>query len=304
MTSCQKKQDVISAEELAREDSLALHVAVMPVIDCLPIYYAKHTGMFEAEGLDVRLLEHLSQMDCDTSLLNRRAEMAYTDIFRVLLMKENIGVATITSGKLSLITARTKRVRQLKHLNERMVALERFSTSDFWSDRLTDDAGMEKNDIYRPQINDVRLRTSMLNEQLVDAALLPEPYATQAELQGNKRIKSVLEADSLPHFNCLALHRKLLADKYRKGQLKDFFTVYEKAVKTINNKEYDREVLNSILYYQYEMPVTVIDTLKIPQMYGVQKPKESDVDKAITWLQSRERAPQKQRRDSLVYKVP
>ena len=300
--SCQKEQVSDSADENRTRDSLALHVAVMPVMDCLPIYYAQHTGMFEAEDLDVRLEEYLSQMDCDTAIQYQRVEMAYTDILRVLQMKENVGVITVMCGKLSLLTAHTKRIRQLKHLNERMIALDRLSTADYWSDKLMSEAGLETTDIYRPQINDLRLRTSMLTEQLVDAALLPEPYATQAAMVGNKRMKSQLEGDSLPHFNCLAIQRKHLSDKHRKEQIKRFMAVYDKAVKAINSKDCLQDTIRNILNHQYAMPTAVIDTLKIPPFLQSRKPSENEVSEAIRWLQSRERAPKKQRCDSLLCK--
>lgn len=301
--SCQREQTSESPEETQQRDSLALHIAVMPVMDCLPIYYAERTGMFKAEKLDVRLEEYLSQMDCDTAIQNQRVEVAYTDILRVLQMKENIGVVTIMSGKLSLLTARTKRIRKLKNMNERMLALDRLSTSDYWSDKLMEEAGMEQTDIYRPQINDIRLRTSMLTEQLVDAALLPEPYATEAEMRGERRMKTQLEADTLPYFNCLAINRQSLSEPYRKKQIQQFIAIYDKAVKEMNGKDCQQDSIRRILGRQYAIPTEVIDTLKIPKFAISQVPKENDVQKATRWLQSRERTLLKQRIDSLVCKL-
>ncbi len=302
LVSCQGEQVSVSSEDNLWHDSTALHIAVMPVMDCLPIYYAEQAGMFKAENLDVSLIEYLSQMDCDTALQNKYVEVAYTDIIRVLQMKENISVITSMYGKLSLLTAHSKRIRKLKHLNERMVALDRLSTADYWSDRLMDEAGMEMNAIYRPQINDIRLRTSMFTEQLLDAALLPEPYATQAEMQGNRRIKTQLDGDTLPLFNCLAIDRRLLSDSLRHKQITLFLTIYDKAIKKMNSKECKQDVIHSILKSQYEIPESILDTLKIPHFMPSRAPMETEVNEAVRWLQSRERTPLKQRRDSLYYK--
>ena len=44
MASCTSKQEaMLSSEEEAQTDSLTLRIAVMPVMDCLPIYYAQRT---------------------------------------------------------------------------------------------------------------------------------------------------------------------------------------------------------------------------------------------------------------------
>ena len=57
LISCQQEQNTLLPEEQAMKDSTALHVAVIPVMDCLPIYYAERMQMFQSEGVDVRLTE-------------------------------------------------------------------------------------------------------------------------------------------------------------------------------------------------------------------------------------------------------
>ena len=50
MASCTSKQEaMLSSEEEAQTDSLTLRIAVMPVMDCLPIYYAQRTGLMKDE---------------------------------------------------------------------------------------------------------------------------------------------------------------------------------------------------------------------------------------------------------------
>ena len=47
-------------------DSASLRIAVMPTIDCLPLYVAEEEGMFERQGVSVSLYPYQAQMDCDT----------------------------------------------------------------------------------------------------------------------------------------------------------------------------------------------------------------------------------------------
>ena len=59
----QKEKKRIAAAELRRIDSLAFKTAVTPTIDCLPVFVAKETRLFDTLGVDVRLKQMNAQMD-------------------------------------------------------------------------------------------------------------------------------------------------------------------------------------------------------------------------------------------------
>ena len=296
--ACQRTTEGISPEELAKRDSLALHVGVMPVMECFPIYYAQKMGFFTEEGVDVSLKEYLSQMDCDTAMQNKRVEVGYGDLIRALQMTEEIDVIAELQGRMSLVTARSKRIRQLKHLNERMVGLDRLSTSDYWSDKLMERAALEQTAIYRPQINDVQLRTFMLTEQLLDAAILPEPYASVAARKGNRQLFST--NDSTPSFACLTVARQTLSDTTRVGQIQRFLNAYSKAVDELNGSTRNEDSIRNILQNNYALEASVADSLPWPTFHHVRKPKAENVDIALQWLRKRERNISSKRRDSLI----
>lgn len=298
LISCQQEQNTTFPEEAARQDSLALHVGVMPVMDCLPIYYAQQTDLFNEQGVDVRLRDYLSQMDADTALQRGWVEIAYTDVIRSLQMKEDVRVVMGLPCKHSLVTARSKRIRQLKHLNERMVALDRLSMSDYWSDEAMLKGGLEQTSIYRPQINDIQLRLSMLSEQLVDAALLPEPYATQAIMKGNRCIFT--SNDSSLTLACMTIRKNVLTDTMRMAQIRKFFKAYNCAVDQLNGEKCRHEIVRNIFRGQYALPDEVIDSLKLPVFRHARMPLNKDIDVAAQWLQSRERPIGKIRRDSIL----
>ena len=64
---------------LAKEDSAALKIAVLPTLDCLPLYVAQELGLYDTTLVDVRLKPFTAQMDCDTALMGTTAEGAVTD---------------------------------------------------------------------------------------------------------------------------------------------------------------------------------------------------------------------------------
>ena len=262
LCSCHRDAATISPEEQARKDSLALHVAVMPVTDCLPLYYAESMGLFEKENLDVRLHEYLSTADCDTALANKVCQVAYTDLFRLKMMDrcDTTHVLATLDGKLYLISARGKRIRSTKHLKERMVALNRHSTADYWSDQILEEAGLEALDIYRPQINDIQLRTSMVSDELIDAAILPEPYASWAEMNGHRRIAQT--GDFALPTACFAIDKETANDTHRKQQMTALIRVFRASVSALK-KEVCQDSLRSILINKFALPNEVADSLML-----------------------------------------
>lgn len=299
--SCQREQATVSPEEDARFDSLALYVAVLPVMDCLPIYYAQRMGMFREEGLNVCLQEYNALMDADTALMRRRVDLAYADMARVLERQGDslpLRVVAGTNGRLTLVTAKKKRIRALKHLGERLIALERLSAADYWSDEIMREAGLEQSAIYRPQVNDVKLRWTMLREQLVDGALLPEPYTTLAKELGHNPLFT--STDSIARWNCLAIRRETARDTMRNRQLRTFFRVYNKSVEMLNGRAYNADTLMKLWTKVYELPREVADSLVLPTFPHADLPEAKDVDLALQWLKQRERHIRKAARDSLL----
>lgn len=289
LASCTKQEATISSDDAARRDSLALHVAVVPVMDCMPIYYAQRMGMFDSLGVDVRLLEFQSLMDVDTALNQRHAQLGYTSLPRLVIMeqegKDTLHEVAGLEGKLYLLTAHTKRIRNLKQLKERMVALERHSAADYWSDQLMKEAALDQADIYRPQFNDIGLRTTMLTSQLVDAALLPEPQASIARFKGNRQIAET--NDSTVRLSCIACTPEVLSDSLRKTQQERFLKAYDKAVNALNKKT-NPDTIAMILRKDYRLSHELADSIVLPKFQTTSEPSPLSRQTVINWIKGRQ----------------
>ncbi|MCF0199047.1 MAG: ABC transporter substrate-binding protein [Bacteroidaceae bacterium] len=287
LASCNQQGAMLSSDEQAA-DSLVLRVATLPVEDCLPVYYAQRMGLFDSCGVRVNIQEYQSQMDCDTALVRLHSDIGYTCLPRIYVLQsqgDTLLPQFYTSGRMYLVSAKTKRLKKTKLLQDRIIGIERNSTADYFADQIITSAGLKTSDIYRAQINDVQLRTSMLNGQLVDAALLPEPYATLAECEGNYRLVSI--PDSTLHFCCWAISSKTSRKKTLGQRIEQFASAYRKAANAICTGHCNKDTLNAILRAHYGLPQMVIDTLKI-QVGVLPSPKEDSQRQAIkSWLDAR-----------------
>lgn len=292
----------LSNEEQAQRDSAALHVALMPVHDCFPAFYAQRMGIYDRLGLDLRILTLQAQLDTDTALMRGRADLIYSDLARAIFMQQDttpLRAVAATEGTLQLITARRGRVRQLNQLKERMVAVARHSITDYWSDRLTDTASMARADIFRPQINNVRIRTDMLCNGTMDAAFLPSPFAEEALLRGNTWNFTTQQLS--PRLTAFVASEEAANDTTRQRQMRLFFQGYDEAVEALN-KGGIQDTLVAMYKQLFLTPDTLIDTLlrATPRYTPLRAPRQSDAEAALQWLKSRGKVKKGYSADSLL----
>jgi len=298
-SGCSQKADV-SPEEEARRDSVALHVALMPVADCLPFYVAQRAGIYERLGLDLRIHTLWAQLDTDTALLRRRVHVAYSDLVRAMMIQQtdtfDLRAVAALPGELQLITNRRERVRALGQLKERMVAVSRHSITDYWSDRLMDSARMAQTDIFRPQINSVRIRTDMLCNGTMDAALLPQPFALETRLRGHALNFSTEGLQ--PRLAALLVPTAVLADTTRLQQIRWLFQGYDEAVAL-------RDSLPALLKQLCLTPDSLTDTIAraLPPLPLLAEPRRADADAALRWITSRGKARKGYTPDTLIQTI-
>ena len=236
--SYETKQKLSRAERarLKTADSLALKVAVMPTIDCLPLFLADDHRLFDTLGVDVRLRLRKAQMDIDTALIGGSVEGAVSDSVRVARMQSR-GTALVELGTTNtswqLIGNRSARLKEVKQLGDKMVAMTRYSATDFLTDHVL--TGVKTTaTVYRVQINDVLLRLQMLLNNEMDALWLPEPQATTARLHGH----TVLW-DTQKHnlwLGRVAFREKAMNDDRVRKQIDVFKRAYNMACDSLNQR--------------------------------------------------------------------
>ncbi len=239
VVSCGTSSD--EAEQRRREqqrlDSLALKVAVTPTLDCLPLFIAEEQGWFEREGVSVQLRPYTAQMDQDTAMLRQRVEGMTTDRHRIEWLREQgmpVRQVATTSLKWQLISNKTARIRQLRQLDDKMVAMTRRSATDWLCQHIADSVGLKPERLFRIQINDVHVRLDMLRNGIMDAMFLPEPQATVARHDGHYVL---LDTDSMGlHMGVIVFSEQVMADTMRQRQVEQFLKVYQMAADTIAAK--------------------------------------------------------------------
>jgi len=266
-----------------REDSAALKVAVLPTLDCLPIYLAKEHQMFDT-AVDIRLKQFTAQMDIDTALVNNRVEVGVSDLVRIERLKkqgDSLRYLTSTNAYWQLVTNRGARILDLKHLDDKMLAMTRYSVSDLLGDLAVDSAKLKTERVFRIQINDVNVRLKMLENNEMDALILTEPQAAAARLLKHKVLMDTRKLNM--EMGVIVSQWKGMDEANRAKQLRAFTRGYNKACDSIN--QYGLESYAPLIAkYCRVKPEAVKQIGKDLKFHHIALPREEDVERAKAWL--------------------
>ena len=269
--------------EAFRRDSAALKIAVMPTLDCLPLFVAQQYELFDSVEGGVRLKFYMAQMDCDTAIQRGRVEGVVTDLVRAMRIDQQgvkMRYVAATNAYWQLVTNRNARIKQLKQLDDKMVAMTRYSATDLLTDCARDSVKLAAERLYKVQINDLNVRVQMLMNNEIDALWLPEPQATQARIMKHSL---VLDSRNV-NLGIMAFREKEMRRQARAKQLALLIKAYNQACDSINK--------NGIAHYKqifidrYQMKAALVDSLpqdiRFPHARG---PRQQDVTFVEKWLE-------------------
>lgn len=271
--------------EAARKDSAALKVAVMPTMDCLPLFVAQHYHLYDTLRGGVRLKYYKAQMDCDTALMRGRVEGSVTDLVRAARMAKQgtkLRYVATTNAYWQLISNRNSRVKQVKQLDDKMIAMTRYSVTDMLADAAIDSAKLDKDRVFKVQVNDVFVRMQMLQNNIMDVLCLTEPQATWARTMKNPVVMDT--RDMGWQMGVIAFREKEMQRQARGKQLELFVKAYNQACDSINKRgvAYYRNLIKDRMKLKAELVDSLPKNLKYIHAQG---PRQEDVDRAEKWLE-------------------
>ena len=279
-----KKMSQAEQAKLRHKDSLALKIGVLPTLDCLPIYVAKDCGLFDSTKADIRLKPFNSQIDGDQALVDGRLEGCVTDIVRGQRMKAKRGVSldyvAATNAGWQLISNRLARIKRINQLDDKMIAITRFSATALLADLATDSAKLKDETVFKIQINDINLRLQMLLANEMDAMFLPEPQATTARLYKNPVLMDSRDKDL--RLGVIAFNKNAMNDERWRRQLAVFISGYNAACDSIN-KNGIRKYTSTLKKY-YQLDDKTINALPKTRYEHAKAPRQKDIDAADRWL--------------------
>ena len=235
-------------EAVGDDDSTALRLGVLPTMECLPFYYADSIGLFDSLGVQVKLVTFDAAMDADTAFVNGDIDGIVSDLVKACIWQgqgDTSYVAMVGELRLWLITSPKARLLKAESLKEKIIGITRHSAVDYFADKILESVKLQSIDLNKPQINNIKLRGMMVDQDQYDGAILPEPYASEAVARGAKRLNGMgdLGVESkVENLMCVLFNDSVYG--VRTKEIQKIRRVYDMAVGALN-----ADTLSNVLEY-------------------------------------------------------
>ncbi|WP_426350023.1 ABC transporter substrate-binding protein [Alloiococcus sp. CFN-8] len=250
-------------------ESMTLKVGVMPAVDSAPIFLAEEKGYFSDLGLDIEVQVYTNAMNRQSALQSGELDGAMTDVIALVNNVENgfdIKVTTSTDGAFPFLVnpnyADSKEVK---------VGMMEISVSNYLADKSLKDYEVEK--VY---INEIPARMEMVGAGSLDMAVIPEPVASNGELNGLKKIMIENNEEFSP--DVMVFTGSTIKNKSK--ELKAFHEAYNKAVEDINE---DDQEAREILISKLELKAEIKDKILIPEYNQARVPDKAYLEGIMKW---------------------
>jgi NitT/TauT family transport system substrate-binding protein len=273
----------------AADGKIAVSLGVLPVIDALPLIVATERGFFEEEGVTVKLLYFTSALERDVALQSGRLDAYFGDLLNTLLLinsGQHLSLVTTVvrtdprQRMFALLAAPRSRISRMEDLEGGEVAISRASVIEYLLDRMVAQSAAQAVRIKKLEVRAIPIRYQMLMAGQVKAALLPEPLAAKAELEGAR----VLADDRTLNITLTVVALKSEVLSRHPGLSARFLRAYKRAVEAIDAHP---EGFMDLLAERTQLPASLKGRFRVPVFPNPEKPRKQDVLSIEEWLLKR-----------------
>ena len=273
-------------------DSGPLRIAVLPILDSLPLYVADAQGYFSAEGLDVELIPVASSSERDQLLQAEQVDGVITDLVALTLYNRTsprvlgLRFAMIPTGdyaQFRLLAAADAAVEDIRDLHGVPIGVSKGTIIEYVTEGILTSGGLPPEAVNTLAVPKIPERMALLNSGDLTAATLPEPLATLAIQKG----ATVIDDDRrYPELSGSLYAFRTAVVEARPDAVTAFFTAIEQSTKAINEDALRWEPL---LREQRVIPPTLEGELVLPTYPGAAVPNPEQFRNVVAWLQADER---------------
>lgn len=252
------------------KENLTLKIGVMPAVDSAPIFLAAKKGYFKELGLDVNVQVYTNAMNRQSALQSGELDGAMTDVIALVNNVQNgfdIKVTTSTDGAFPFLIK--KGFEEKKDIK---VGMMEVSVSNYLSDKSLGD----KYKVEKVYINEIPARLEMISKGNLDMAVIPEPMASQGELNG--LTKKMIENTDEFSPDVMVFTGKAM--KNNEKAVKLFHEAYNKAVSEITK---DDKEAREVLIEQLKLKPEIKEKILLPKYSKARVPSKEYLQNIMDW---------------------
>lgn len=266
-----------------------LKVGMMPITDNLPFWVAEQKGYFEEEGIKVELINFPSALERDSAFTAAQIDAGVGDMLAVAAMNNaGTGVkavsvaqgATPGENRFGIFSAPNSGINSPEQLKNVPIAMSLNTINEYITDRLLIAEGLQPDEIKKNSIPKLPQRLEALLKGNVQAATLPDPFATLAEIKG---ANLVIDNTKNTVAETVIIVRQETLDTNLEA-VKKLVQAYSRAVEDLQTDPMQYEEL---LVEKVRVPEEVLNSKEHSlalHFTALQLPDETGVNEVIRWM--------------------
>ena len=283
LTSCAKKTPTAPAN--------TIRIGLLPIDDSLPFFIAGQEGFFTDRGVSVELVTFGSANDKETALEAGAIDGDMTDLIVAALLKKgdtDIKVVSIALGAektegrfLLLASPGSTGISSIEDLRGVPIAVGNNTVIHYLSYKLASAAGFGEDDIVTQNIPDLGLRLEALLGDKIQAAILPDPLASLAVLEG----AAILADDTLADENLsqsVVIFTQSAIDS-KEAEIRKVMDGYFEAMVFINENP-GAEAVRNALYTFCRIPEPLQNIYPTPSYTPRALPAAASLADVLEWM--------------------
>jgi len=267
-------------------EPITIRVAVLPILDCLPLYIADAQGYFSEEGLIVELVPVTSGPERDQLMQAGKIDAMINELVSVLFYnKEEINIVAVRTARTAteeyplfrIVASQESGITSVDQLKNIPIGISEGTVIEYTTDRILENAGLKGDEIEKIAVPKIPDRLNLLASGQLQAATLPDPAASFAILNG---AALVIDDTTYPEVSQSIISFSAEFTRSQPDALRGFLRAVEKAVNDINE---DKASWNTLLMERGLIPPPLLESYELPDYPTASVPSEAQFADASLW---------------------
>ncbi len=271
-------------------ETVTLKMAVLPILDALPMYVAQQEGYFTARNVRVELIPAASAAERDQIIQSGQADGMINEIVSTLFYNRDqvqtqivrfARIPSSASAVFRILASKQSGITTVDGLRGVEIGISEGTMIEYLTDRLLQAEGLKPDEIKTIAVPKIPDRMALISKGELKAAMLPDPLSSLAMQEG-----AVLVLDDTSHSeysHSTYSFRKAVIDSHPEA-VRAFLAAIEDAVRTINT---DPGRWSSLLSEQNLVPAPLLSAYQVPEFVTAGVPSESQWNDVMDWAKSK-----------------
>jgi len=267
-----------------------LKIAVLPIIDTLPMYVAGQEGLFAKHGVNVEFIPVASAPERDQLLAAGGADGTINETLAVMLFnKESVQMQVVRyalrptegNGHFFILASAKSGISSVDGLKGVEIGVSQGTVIEYVTERLLQADGFTSDEIKTIAVPKIPDRMALLASGELPAGVMPDPLASLVVSQGG-----VVVADDSSHpeygFSVISFRKEVIDAS--PAAVKGFLAAIEEATGLLNA---DPAKYKDLLSEQKLVPPPLMESYKAPVFPTAGVPTAEEWTDALNWLKEK-----------------